>query len=201
MMSRFLPKRVNIFLSIDRKMVGNYFNPHDTSSLYMRQLRFDFIQYLNGLLTACRKNSVICYKVSCKDEDEKLIKPFMHAVRRHFYMMERQKKLEFKKFKKRNFRLLIASTLIVILCHGLIPLIPLPDLGIYPALDNSFNVFSWVILWRPIDRLVFHWNPFLKEISLLHKMANAIVIRIKTNDVLFQSKDDLMNFQKSMIRA
>jgi hypothetical protein len=200
-MNRTLPKRICIFLSIDRKTVNSYFNSHDNSSLYMRQLRFDFVQYLNGSLTAYKKGSVICYKVTCKDEDENLIKPFMHAVRRHFYMMGQQKKLDFKKFKKRNFRLLAAGTLIAMSCQGLISLLPLPENGIHSILQNSLNVFSWVILWRPIDRLIFHWNSYLKEISLFRKMADAIIIRVKTNDLLFQKNDDRITFQKSVVRA
>ena len=44
-MSKVLSKRISIFLSIDRKTVNNYFNTHDNSTLYKRQLRFDFEQY------------------------------------------------------------------------------------------------------------------------------------------------------------
>jgi hypothetical protein len=62
-------------------------------------------------------------------------------------------------------------------------------------------VFSWVILWRPIDKLIFHWNPYLKEISLLHKMANATVIKVKSSDKLFQKTDERIALQKSMVRA
>jgi len=41
------------------------------------------------------------------------------------------------------------------------------------------DIFSWVILWRPIDTLIFNWNPYLKEICLLDKLENAEVIRIQ----------------------
>jgi hypothetical protein len=47
------------------------------------------------------------------------------------------------------------------------------------AVTNSLDVFSWVILWRPIDELVFNWNPHLKEINLLNKLATSELIIIE----------------------
>lgn len=199
-MSKVLSKRISIFLSIDRKTINNYFNAHDNSTLYKRQLRFDFEQYLEGLLANYKRHSLICYKVTCKKEDEDLVKPFMHAVRRHFYMLEKQKKLEFQKFKRKNYKLLCLSMMAVMFFHGILPVLFPPQLSIEPTILNTLDVFSWVILWRPIDKLIFHWNPYLKEISLLHKMANATVIRVKSNDKLFQKTDERIALQK-MVRA
>jgi hypothetical protein len=200
-MSKVLSKRISIFLSIDRKTVNNYFNAHDNSTLYKRQLRFDFEQYLEGLLANYKRHTLICYKVTCKKEDEDLVKPFMHAVRRHFYMLEKQKRSEFQKFKKRNYKLLCLSMMAVMFFHGVLPIIFPPELSIEPTVLNTLDVFSWVILWRPIDKLIFHWNPYLKEISLLHKMANATVIKVKSSDKLFQKTDERIALQKSMVRA
>jgi hypothetical protein len=197
-MNKSLSKRISIFLSVDRKTINNYFNPHDTSPLYKRQIRFDFEQYLEGLLANYKRHTCICYKVTCKKEDEDLIKPFMHAVRRHFYILEKQKRQEFQKFKKKNFRLLCLSILVVMFCHGALPMIFSEDLGISPTILNTLDVFSWVILWRPIDKLIFQWNSYLKEISLLHKMAHAIDIKVKTIDKLFQKSDERITFQKSL---
>ncbi|HWI90320.1 MAG TPA: hypothetical protein VNT20_03550 [Flavisolibacter sp.] len=200
-MSKVLSKRISIFLSIDRKTVNNYFNTHDNSTLYKRQLRFDFEQYLEGLLANYKRHTLLCYKVTCKKEDEDLVKPLMHAVRRHFYMLEKQKRSEFQKFKKRNYRLLFLSMMAVMFFHGVLPIIFPPELSIEPTILNTLDVFSWVILWRPIDKLIFHWNPYLKEISLLHKMANATVIKVNSNDKLFQKTDERIAIQKSMVRA
>jgi hypothetical protein len=200
-MNKSLSKRISIFLSVDRKTINNYFNPHDTSTLYRRQLRYDFEQYLEGLLAIYKRHTLICYKVTCKKEDEDLLKPFMHAVRRHFYLLEKQKELEFQKFKKRNFRLLCLSMLAVMASHGVLPMIFSENLGISPTILNTLDVFSWVILWRPIDKLIFQWNTYLKEISLLHKMANAIVIKVKSTDKLFQKTDERIHFQKKVVRA
>jgi len=49
------------------------------------------------------------------------------------------------------------------------------------GVKNCLDVFSWVILWRLIYELIFSWNPHLKEIALLHKLATAEVIIVDKN--------------------
>jgi hypothetical protein len=64
------------------------------------------------------------------------------------------------------------------LCQGFLPLLMNEEHRIHSGLSNSLDVFSWVILWRPIDKLIFYWNPHLKDICLIKKLATAEVIVI-----------------------
>jgi hypothetical protein len=50
--------------------------------------------------------------------------------------------------------------------------------------SNAIDVFSWVILWKPIERLIFYWNPFLKEILLYNKIENAEVKIVESEEEL-----------------
>lgn len=180
-MNKALSKRISIFLSVDKHTINNYFNPHDPAPIYKRQLRFDFVQYLNDSVAEYRRNSNIVYKLTYKPEDYAIPEPFMIAIRRHFKSKEEQKRREFTRFKKSSYKLLFLSLLIVMFCQGLLPLVISQEHRIHSTLSNSLDVFSWVILWHPIDKLIFHWNPFLKEISLLHKLATAEVIEIEAD--------------------
>jgi hypothetical protein len=36
-----------------------------------------------------------------------------------------------------------------------------------------------VILWQPIDKLIFQWNPYLKAISLMDRLAKAETVIIQ----------------------
>ena len=174
-------KRINIFLSVDRNSLNNYFNPHDPAPVYKRQLRFDFVQYLNDSVATYRRNSTILYKLTYRAEDFAIVEPFMYAIRQHFRAREQRLRMEFLRFKKSSYKLLLLSLLVVMFCQGLLPLIISQDHRIHSTLSNSLDVFSWVILWRPIDKLIFHWNPFLKELSMLQKLANADVIEIEAD--------------------
>jgi len=66
---------------------------------------------------------------------------------------------------------------------------------VHSAFSNALDVFSWVILWKPIDRLIFYWNPFLKEICILDKMINAeaaIIENEKSSTVLTVTKKEVV---------
>lgn len=187
-MNKALSRRISIFLSVDHNSIDSYFNPHDPAPIYKRQLRHDFVQYIWESVHSYKRYSSLRYKVSYSPESQELIEPFMHAVRRHFYVKEQLKIVEFQKFKKSSYKLLGLSLLMVMFCQGLLPLLLSQEHRIHSTVSNSLDVFSWVILWRPIDRLIFHWNPFLKEISLLHKLANAEVIDIESETASVAAK-------------
>jgi hypothetical protein len=175
-MSRSVFKKIDLFLSVSRGTLKEYFNPHDPSPIYKKQLHHDFVKYMTDALTTYTRHTTLRFKVSCNKEDKELVEPFMQALRRHYSVQENLITKEFSKFKKRSFKLLVMSFAMVMICHGLLPFFLTEDHGIGATIMNSFDVFSWVILWKPIDRLIFGWNPYLKEISMYHKLINAEVI-------------------------
>jgi hypothetical protein len=52
------------------------------------------------------------------------------------------------------------------------------------SIHNIIDVFSWVIAWKPIDRLIFYWNPYKKDIHLLDRLASAEVIVLEKNKII-----------------
>ena len=175
-MNRTESKKIDVFLTVNRSTIDEYFNPHDPSPIYKRQLKQDVVLYISDAVSTYNRHSVIRYKISCDKTDKELVEPFMHAVNRHYRVKETLVKKEFEKFKKRTYKLLIMSLAAVMVCHGFLPLLNLEEHGIGATVINSVDVFSWVVLWKPIERLIFYWNPFLKEMSLYHKLSNAEVI-------------------------
>ena len=168
-------KKIDIFLSVSRSSLNTYFNTHDPSPIYKKQLHQDFIRYMTQCVLTYTRYTSLRFKISCTKEEKDLVEPFIQAIKRYYANEEQLIRKEFTKFKKRSFKLLFMSLGMVMLCHGLLPLI-LPEHGIGNTVMGSIEVFSWVILWKPIDRLIFGWNPYLKEISLYYKLVNAEVI-------------------------
>jgi hypothetical protein len=179
-MKAYQPKTINVFVTLDQLVVPGYFNPHDPAPIYKRQLNHQFEQYIMANVALFKRYDVIFYKFKCANEiDKQYAEPIMYAIRRHFNELKEHKIRSFNKYKRRNIRMLIASTIIVMLFHILLPLVFTSDIGISSAVRNSFDVFSWVILWHPIDELVFNWNPHVAEINLLNKLATAELIIIE----------------------
>lgn len=174
-------KTINVYLTLDQHAIQGYFNPHDPAPIYKRQLSHQFELYIMKTVALFKKYDVIFYKFKYANEiDKQYAEPMMYAIRHHFTELKEDKIKNFKKYQRRNIIMLVASTLIVTLFHILVPMVlTSPEKGISSAVSNSLDVFSWVILWHPIDELVFNWTPHLEKIHLLSKLATAELIIIE----------------------
>jgi len=191
-MKDYLPKTINVYVTLDQNLIQGYFNPHDPAPIYKRQLSHNFGLYLMENVALFKRYDVIFYKFKYANElDKQYAEPMMYAIRRHFNELKEHKIKNFEKFKRRNITMLIASTLVVMLFHILLPLVLTSEKGISSAFSNSLDVFSWVILWHPIDELVFNWKPHLEEINLLNKLATAELIIIENEKKATVSNNNL----------
>ena len=173
---------INIFLTIDTQTINNYFNAHDPAPIYKRQLSHQLEDYITACVRSAKRYSVIFYKFKCTSEmDKQYAQPLMYAVRRHYTLKKNMREKEFQRFKKRSVVLLLASVAVVLVCQGFVPMLVDDKNRFFVALMHSLEIFSWVLLWRPIDLLLFYWNPHLKDISLLNKLATSELILIESD--------------------
>lgn len=189
-MKNLSPTSFNIYIRLDEETVHDYFNNHDPAPLYKRQLGHEFEQYINNSILTSKRDAVIKYQVVCLEySDKRFILPITQAIRNHFGLKKKIKTDEFEKFKRRTFRLLVASLIIVLSFQAMLPyLIEGMDHRLAGSLHNVVDVFSWVILWKPIDRLIFYWNPFKKDIHLLDKLVNAEITVIEKQKSIGKEK-------------
>jgi hypothetical protein len=181
-MTKPLPDRLNIFLTVSPEAIDEHFNKNDPAPIYKRQLSYQFEQYIKLATTHVRSHTDIKYMVTCKAEaDKNYTEPLIYAVRRHFSAIEIAKRGEFEHFKKRNYQLLFIGLLIILLSHILIPIFINAESSIESAILTGIDIFSWVMMWQPIDNLLFHRIDYLKEISIFKKLTEAEVIH--TNDL------------------
>jgi hypothetical protein len=179
-MAEAVLERINIFLTVDLQIINSYFNTHDPAPIYKRQLSHQLEDYISACVRSAKRYSVIFYKFKCTSEiDKQYAQPLMYAIRRHYSAKKLIREKEFQKFKKRSWWLLVVSLVAVLIFQGVVPLFIDTENGILSALMGSLDIFSWVLLWRPIDVLLFYWNPHLKDISLLNKLATAELIIIE----------------------
>ena len=177
-MNKPLSKKINIFLSLDRDILKGYFNPQDPAPMYKRQLSHEFEEYIMNCIRTAKRDSSFNYKIGYNNEsDKQYADPLVYAIRRHFSEAKAIITAAFEKFKRRTYRLLFASITVVMICQGVLPLIlNKGEHSLQSGLINSMDVLCWVILWKPIDRLIFYWNPYLKDISIMDRLEKAEVV-------------------------
>jgi hypothetical protein len=170
-------KKINIFLSLDQDIFKGYFNPQDPTPIYKRQLSHEFEQYIMTCIRSAKRDSEFNYKISYTNEtDRQFAEPLTYAIRRHFSETKTITSAAFEKFKRRTYVLLFVSLSVVMVCQGFLPLLLKNEDSLRSGLLNSLDVLCWVILWKPIERLIFYWNPFLKDISIMNRLQTAEVI-------------------------
>jgi hypothetical protein len=170
-------KKINIFLSLEQDIFRGYFNPQDPAPLYKRQLSHEFELYIMTCIRTAKRDSLFSFKISYKSEhDEQYAEPLMYAIKRHFAESKAITTATFNKFKQRAYKLLFFSLAVVMLCQCLVPFVLDENNRIHTGLHNSMDVLCWVVLWKPIERLIFYWNPFLKDISIMNRLEKAEVI-------------------------
>lgn len=177
---------INIYLTLDRLLINSYFNKHDPAPIYKRQLNYQFEEYIMSTVKSAKRYQNIFYKLKYTNEiDKQYAEPVLYAIRRHFLEKKIEKVRAFNKFKKRTWMVLGITVGIVILFQGLLPILLAESNKIPSGISHSIDVFCWVILWHPLDELIFHWNPHLKEICLLNKLATAESIILENEKKLF----------------
>ncbi|MGC4101984.1 hypothetical protein [Ferruginibacter sp.] len=185
-MSKSSTRKISIYLKINENSITDYFNPHDPGRLDRRQLSHDFQEYLNASIATAGRHTIIDYKVFCTESGSMrfMVDPLMRTIRRHFQIKKMLKETEFRKFKRKNYILLMISIAVVMFCQGVLPNLFGQDHRIHSMFSNAIDVFSWVVLWKPIERLIFYWNPYLKEILLLDKMQNGKITIVESEEEL-----------------
>jgi hypothetical protein len=183
--SNSLFKKITIYLKVNEETIDGYFNVNDPAPIYKRQLSQEFEEYIMNYSLSIKRYSSVTYKLNVVNEsDREYVEPLVHAIRRHFSLKKSIREAEFRKFKRRNFILLVISLFTVVSFQGMIPAIFNEEHRIHSAFSNALDVFSWVILWKPIEKLIFYWNPFLKEISIYDKLMNAAIAIMVENKEL-----------------
>jgi hypothetical protein len=175
--------KISIYLSVDMQTLNGYFNAHDPSPIYKRQLSHHLEEYIRASVANAKRYTAIFYKLKCSGEvDKQYTEPLMYAIRSHYSAKKLRRIKEFKKFRFKTWMLLFISVAVVMIFHGVLPLVLDEKNNFHTGLGNSLDIFSWVLLWRPIDVLLFNWNPHLKDISLLNKLATSEAIIIENEN-------------------
>ena len=170
-------KTVNVFMTLDPLVIEGYFNKNDPAPIYKRQLNHQFEQYIMTSVGSAKRFDAIFYKIKCNNDiDKQFADPLMLSIRRHFSEKKTDEIKAFDRFKKRNWAVLFFSLVVVILFQLLLPLILNEASSLSNTISHLIDVFAWVILWHPIDELLFNWNPHLKRITLFNKLATAELI-------------------------
>jgi hypothetical protein len=102
------------------------------------------------------------------------------AIRAHFeYELQRLERHRRRQRRTGTLALVLGVVLLVVLLSIAQLLKAVPSGGVRDAIREGLVIFSWVVLWRPVDTLIYEWLPLHRQRKLMTRLHDApIEIRV-----------------------
>ena len=99
------------------------------------------------------------------------------AIHSHFFYRREQAQKKYKRIFQYGWRILFIALglLAVIFSFTEIAINFLPDNRLVLFIRESFIIFGWVALWRPMELLLYDWYPVKADINLYYRLEHSNV--------------------------
>ena len=99
------------------------------------------------------------------------------AIHRHFCYRREQSQKKYRRTLQYGWRILFIALglLAVIFSLTEIALHFIPDNRLVQFFRESFIILGWVVLWRPLELLLYDRYPINRKINLYHRLEHSIV--------------------------
>lgn len=96
------------------------------------------------------------------------------AYRAHFeYELERLERRRRRQRRTGQVALAIGVTLLVVLLSAAQVVGQLGDGGLVDAIREGLLILAWVVMWRPVEALLYEWLPLRRQHLLLTRLRDA----------------------------
>jgi hypothetical protein len=147
-------------------------------SLYRkRTLKADAEEFIVEEAEAISRKAAINIKVHLAFSEIKYKDDIAPAIHRHFCYRREQSQKKYKRILQYGWRILFIALglLAVIFSLTEIAIRFMPDNRIVLFIRESFIIFGWVALWRPLDLLLYDWYPVKTDINLYYRLEHSNV--------------------------
>lgn len=99
------------------------------------------------------------------------------AVRQHFVRSASLQQLKLRRLLREGRLSLTIGVATLVVCISTATLAPLEELGTFgEILRESLVIAGWVVMWNPLEVLLYGQWPVRRERRLLERLANAEVV-------------------------
>lgn len=142
------------------------FQPLDPSPMPRRQVSPQVADYLYGELNRIPQNDRIRLRVHLPGEFAAHEADMRSAIRRHFETSLADARRDLKAHFRRGFRMFVVGFFFAALLVGLTQLLAhLTDNRLVLKVANVFTIMVWVIMWGPLETLVYAWWPIRRRVA------------------------------------
>ena len=153
--------------------IAQLFDNRDPAAFRERDLDPDLVEYLFAAgedLTSLGAFKVVFWVAQACPPDE-----IETGYRAHFvYELERLERRRRRQRRTGQVALILGVTLLVILL-SLAELLGTEPSRAVRAVREGLVILSWVVMWRPVEALIYDWVPIYRERKVMERLRNAPV--------------------------
>jgi hypothetical protein len=165
-------------IEIQGENIEMLFSSFDPSPISRRRLNSELVNYVLDRIDPKDKNPVNIV-ISNFPEGNAILKKneLAQIIRRQIKKAINMANEDLRANFRLGLRTLLVALIILMTCLGLSTLFEyLPFRIFQSALIEGFVIIGWVILWHPIEILVFDWWPISEKKHKLERLAKGEII-------------------------
>lgn len=173
------PDQPMIALRLDR--AEQLFDPLDPSPLPERRLASSVSEYLEDRISEFPADAPIALRIYLSGDDRLDDRSVAAAVRNHFARAATRKRRELREVFKSGAVMMVtgvACALVLITIARLVS--ETTENRVLLRVASVITVLVWVILWRPLETLVYGWPPIQKRLSRLSRLSSLDVVCVRS---------------------
>jgi predicted nucleotidyltransferase len=152
--------------------VEQLFDNRDPAPFRQRDLAPDLVDYLLAAAEDLAGHDPFDVVVWCASPQVPV--DLERAYRAHFeYELERLARRRRRQRRTGQVALVIGVTLLVLLLSAAQLMGRLGDGGIVDAVREGLLILAWVVMWRPVEALLYEWLPLHRQHRLLTRLRDA----------------------------
>jgi hypothetical protein len=142
-----------------------------------RTLRSDAEEFIFEEAEALSRKTAINIKVHLALSEIKYKDDIATAIHRHFCYRREQSQKELNRVFQYGWRTLFIALGLLAIIFSLteIAIRFMPDNRIVLFIRESFIILGWVVLWRPLELLLYDWYPIKIKINLYYRLEDSKV--------------------------
>jgi hypothetical protein len=151
------------------------FDNRDPAPFRVRDLDPDFVEYLTGAAEDLMPHGPFRVVLWLSGPSTPTV-DVAQAVRSHFeYELQRSRRRRRRQRRAGLIMLALSVMMMIALISAAQLIARLPVSGVRDAIREGLVILSWVLMWRPIDLLIFEWLPVHRQHTVLRRLLDAPV--------------------------
>lgn len=154
-----------------------------------RSISPDVEEFIVEETEALPRKGIINIKIYLNKAENKYEEQITPALHSHFCYRKVQSKKRLKVNLQHGLRMLFIAMLLLAIVFSLTEFLfrAFPENRFITFIRESFIIFGWVALWRPIELLLYDWYPVKREMILFRRLEQSNVqVIIEESQINYQ---------------